>query len=471
MAQILAFVENDMYVRNFLSSGAFDELIARRGAKISPSELVSREGLRPWEAACVQGYERHPRNRRVVFGFNKLALRRYRYLSSTFAIKARTGIPFGRYDLRERVKSHPWVYDRFVAPRLMSRISPNESLEAVILQERPALVLFPITGVESTGYELINLSRRHGFRTFFLVNGWDNLSSKTVFGALPDYMGLWGLQSRDDATRIHGLPERRGFLLGCARYEPYFRGGDFGGSPFTFPYAVFAGATTPYDELTPLRSLDRELTRLGVGEFKIVYRPHPWRDKRACDDLFKPEEFRHTVLDPQVERAYYDNKRTGQESVSARSMPDLNYYPALLNHASFVISPMSSMSLEAALFNVPAIVLANDDGIHAMSAHLLARFRHFEGGRQVQGWKFVDRLSELPAVLEQVYRATREDTPTHRSFAPQLARAMAPYLHMDERSYGRRLLDAVDSILEREGDDPGSGAVRSDRQASNMAKV
>jgi len=471
MAEILAFIENDMYVRNFLSSGVFDELMTQRQLKISASELVSHRSLRPWEAVRAAGYERHPRNRRVVFGFNKLAIRRYRQLSSTFAIKARTGIPFGTYDLRERIKSHPWVYDHYVAPRLLSRISANESLEAVIAKERPKLVIFPITGVESTGYELIRLSRRYDFRTFFLVNGWDNLSSKTVFGELPDYMGLWGRQSMDDACSIHGLPADRGFLLGCARYEPYFSGRDFNTSPFSFPYAVFAGATTPYDELTPLRMFDQELSRLGAGEFKIVYRPHPWRDKRNCDDLFKAEEFRHTVLDPQVEEAYYDNKRTGQESVSAKSMPSLDYYPALLNNASFVISPISSMSLEAALFNVPAIVLANDDGIHELSAHLLAQFKHFEGGRQVKGWQFVDQLSDLSQTLEQVYGATREDSPSSRSFAPLLARSMAPFLHMDQRSYGRRLLDAVDVILDREGFGSAPRTLRADALDSNLAQV
>ena len=114
--------------------------------------------------------------------------------------------------------------------------------------EKPKLAIFPITGVESTGYELIELSRRHDFRTLFLVNGWDNLSSKTVFGALPDYMGLWGQQSLEDAVTIHGLTVDRGFLLGCARYEPYFGDRDQAEAPFPFRYAVFAGSTTACDE-------------------------------------------------------------------------------------------------------------------------------------------------------------------------------------------------------------------------------
>jgi hypothetical protein len=112
-----------------------------------------------------------------------------------------------------------------------------------------------------------------------------------------------------------------------------------------------------------------------------------------------------------------------------------------------MISPISSMSLEAALFNVPSIVLANDDGIHELSAHLLARFRHFEGGRDVRGWFFVDRLDDLADTLERVHRVTLEDGPGQRSYAPGLARAMTPYLYTDERSYGRRLLDATELIL------------------------
>jgi len=449
MTDILAFLENDMYVRNFLSSGALDKLIAQRSMKVSASEAVNPDLLRPWSAICTKPYERHLRNVKTVFTFNKLSIRRHRKLSTTFDIKVRTGIPFGRYPLRERVKSFSPIYDRYVRSGLLNRLEANPSLEEVIGQERPKLVIFAVTGVESTGYELIKLSRRHEFQTFFLVNGWDNLSSKTVFGALPDYMGLWGRQSREDAGRIHGLPENRGFLLGCARYEPYFSKHGQDGSPFPFRYAIFAGATTPCDELTSLRLLDAELARAGIRDLKIVYRPHPWRDKRLCDDLFKPDEFRHTILDPQLEESYYASKRTNQESVSSKTMPRLDYYPKLLNNSSFVISPMSSMSLEAALYNVPSIILAHDDGIHKMPNSLVAKFRHFDGTRQVHGWYFIDQLDALPSTLRKLYELTRNDTPSSRHFAPSLARAMEPYLFMDERSYAARLLDATDAIMHR----------------------
>ena len=105
------------------------------------------------------------------------------------------------------------------------------------------------------------------------------------------------------------------------------------------------------------------------------------------------------------------------------------------------------MLLEAALFNVPAIVLANDDEVHPLPNNLQARFRHFEGGREVQGWHFVDDLAELSSTLMQIYGRTRHDGPDKRSFAPLLADSMTRYLFIDERSYADRLLEATDVIL------------------------
>lgn len=450
MAEIVTFIENEMYVRNFLSSGAFDRLLSRHSVKLSASEAVSPAALEPWAHVCTEGYRRESSNRGRVFAFNKLSIRRFRERSSTFEIKVRTGLPFGPYSLRERIKAAPAVYDRYVAPSLLQRLADNATLESVIAAESPRLAIFVITGVESTGYELIKLSRRHGFRTLFLVNGWDNLSSKTVFGALPDHLGVWGEQAVDDAVSIHGMPRERCHKLGCARYEAYFGDRSRFQSPFEFRYALFAGATTPCDELTPLKAIDAELERQGVADLKIVYRPHPWRDPRKCDDLFRPDEFRHTLLDPQVERDYYGNKRDGLESVSSSAMPTLDYYPRLLNNASFVVSPMSSMSLEAALFDVPSIVLAADDGIHPLPCSLIARFRHFQGARDVPGWKFVDDLQQLPVRLIELERETRCDRPGRRRYAPGLSRAMRSYLFDDGRSYGDRLLDAAERILARE---------------------
>ena len=70
----------------------------------------------------------------------------------------------------------------------------------------------------------------------------------------------------------------------------------------------------------------------------------------------------------------------------------------------------------------------------------------------------MDRLELLPSTLKQVCELTRHDTPSKRYFAPFLARSMAPYLFMDQRSYADRLLDATEAILERSRVERGSPA-------------
>jgi hypothetical protein len=446
MSRVLLFIENDMYVRNFITSGAFDALLEREDCGLCPSSFVQKLKSALRSDRVVGFYDRHPDNAKIVYSYNKLSMRARRRQSSTFDIKIRSGWPYGGYSLKERIGSHPVIFERLTKDRLISGFRPNPSLEKIIRAQRPELVIFPFTGVESTGYELILLGREYGFRTFFLVNGWDNLSSKGVLVLPPDYLGAWGPQSMIDAVAIHGMRPHRVILMGCARYEDYFKGDACAQSPFPFKYVLFAGSTTPNDEISPLQLFDEVLEEMG-SHLKIVYRPHPWREKRNCFDHFDPGSYKHTLIDPQVADAYFGEKTNGTESSSSLNFPTLKYYPSLVSHAVFAISPMSSMTLEAALYDVPSLVLAHDDGYHSIPGSLQAQYRHFEGGDEVPGWYYVRHLSDLKPTFRALVERFRDDAPGCRTLAPILSQAMTKYLFRDERSYALRLLHAVQMIL------------------------
>lgn len=439
MARILAFVENDMYVRNFVLSGAFDRILSTGEAGIVTSEIVTTLRDRIPAGGEVGRYERSRENVRVTVRTNKVSMLALRKRSETFALKCRARW-YGEYaDDELRLATRPL---QEIRATLRRDLVPNPSVEAVIAEHRPRVVLVPITGVEATGSELVALSRRYGFVTLFLVNGWDNLSSKGVFLDLPDLLGTWGPGSLVDAVEIQGMPVHRCVPMGCARYEPYFQATP-GDAPFDHPYVLFAGGTTKGDELTPLRILDAALGDRPPDGMKIVYRPHPWREPRECDDLVTSDTFRNVIVDPQVADAYLANKRAGTESVSATSFPDLGYYPRLLRHAAFVISPLSSMTLEAGLFSVPALVLAHDDGVHTLPPSAVARYRHVAGADEVPGWTFARTLDELPARFAGLCERHRDEGPDRRRWRPVLSAAMKRYLHHDGRSYAERLEEAT----------------------------
>lgn len=443
MKKVLVLLENDMYVRNFLTSGALDDLIARGDVGLAISERVTALLDAVPVEHLVGRYTRSDANVRTVYTANKLSMLAQSEKSRTFEIKATAGW-MGAYSAGER----RFVYERGldgIRDALLVRLERNPTLEAIIERERPDLVIAPFTGVEATPTELAQLAPRHGFRTLLLVNGWDNLSSKGVFLTRPDYLGAFGPQSAVDAVEIQGMAPHRVLLMGCARYEPYFRAASEMPAPIDGPYAVFAGCSLECDELTPLHAIDRVL-RARDSNLRVLYRPHPWRAPRACDDVFRPDAFTHVRLDPQVEASYYAAKENGTESVSSSSYPSLDYYPALLRNAAFVVSTLSSLIVEAGIFDVPALLLAHDDGVHAISARDIARFRHFDGAEDVPGWHHVYALDELEGAFAEML-ARYVSGGDARVSRPPVRAAIRHYLHWDERAYGRRLLDAARQIL------------------------
>ena len=456
MSRILAFIENDMYLRNFITSGAFGQLMEDPEFQFCLSEIAVqlRENIPADKIAA--DYVRNDNNRGLTYQINKVTMLAMREKSSTFEFKVRAG-SFGAYTLDDALLASTNDI-KLTMEFFTRRFQVNETLERIVSEHRPQVVIFPITGVESTGTELIMLSRKYGFKTFFLVNGWDNLSSKGILPIVPDFLGAWGPQSMLDAVNIQRIPAYRIILMGCARYEPYFKKDNPSGSPFPHKYILFAGNTIANDEITPLRLLDEALAESGTENVKIVYRPHPWREKRQCFDVFEPDKYRNVILDPQIAANYYNEKRSGTESVSSQNFPALDYYPSLVNNALFIISPMSSMLLEAALFDVPGMVLAHDDGIHALCAKHLSQFQHFHGASEVPGWFFARNLEDIKPLFKGMLQNFVEETPDRRAFRPALSSAMRYYLYHDERTYSQRLKDAVQMIQAGVGQAPSSQA-------------
>ena len=463
MPRIVAFIENDMYVRNFITSGAFDQIAALDGFSLCLASNVTKlkSAIAP-EKVCGS-YGRMQHNISLIYHFNMISMRALKDKSHTFKIKSETNW-FNESNNFKYAESYTRSEYESIKEQIIGKFQNNQSLERIIQKQRPDLVIFPITGVEATGAELILLSRRYGFQTLFLINGWDNLSSKGIFPLLPDCLGVWGPQSLLDAVNIQGIPFHQTALIGCARYEDYFVPENASQKYFPHKYVLFAGSVTPCDEITPLRIFDQLLDVLKVNNLKIIYRPHPWREKRKCFDLFQPEDFKHVMLDPQVAKNYYKEKQQGTESVSSQNYPELKYYPSLVNHAQFIISPMSSMILEAALFDVPALVLAHDDEVHPITPKRIAEFEHFQGAEEVPGWFFAKTLDAAGHLFKTMLHEFGDEVPETRKLRPLLSYSIRRYLYEDGYSYSQRLALLADSILAKKtlrqsGDAAGTTAV------------
>jgi hypothetical protein len=176
---------------------------------------------------------------------------------------------------------------------------------------------------------------------------------------------------------------------------------------------------------------------------------------RRVPDLVDERELSHVILDPQVRDHYAASfeEQGGWASADRRRLkpllPPLDYYPALLEHAEFVICPLSTMIVEAALFERSVIVVAYDDGIHPNSPAAVVDYEHFEGIDRVDGFS----VCRTPEELDEAF--IRLSDGGVRS-GPPLREQIRWWLYFDERSYGERLRSWVDAIAQREGISEGA---------------
>ena len=318
--KILIVLSQDEYIRNYCQTGAFESLQRDHECYILVADRCTQaETLRNlpgylgklktdasldnahYDLFNVLTWQHRKTSRTFYFRFSRLY--------KTFPNNRWTNII---HNLRGLKKAARYVLlgnravGKFAIPRLIARCPVNPDLDRVEQTLQPDLVLLPCSAYDPIGNDLARLGSSRGFRTLFLVDNWDNLSSKSIFWATPDFLGVWGEQSREHATSIHGIAAERLFLLGTPRFENYYTANKKQmPSPYPFPYVLFCGVALAFNEVEALRLLDEEIYRHPelYGDLRIVYRPHPQRQQRHCPDVVREEDFHRVVLDQQVKDA------------------------------------------------------------------------------------------------------------------------------------------------------------------------
>lgn len=252
--------------------------------------------------------------------------------------------------------------------------------------------------------DLANIGRDLQLPTICLIDNWDNLTSKSVFWAKPDYLGVWGEQAVEQAIEVHGFLPEQVHPIGNPRFEGYFTtpSSKKEQSQYAFPYILFVGSAMPFDEIGALRSIDSwlQMSNEAASDVMIVYRPHPWQQKRNVRSDFIQSEFSRVLLDGQISEAI----EQGVELSSRNSafQPSLSYYPALLQAASCVVGPLTTMLLEAALCLRPTIGLSYFDGHHSNTSKRY--FTHFEGMESVPGFSFCEDPAQLTSTISKALK-------------------------------------------------------------------
>ncbi len=454
--KILFVITNDIYIRNYLTTSALDAL----KKKFSLSFLISNEIKSVEEIEQIEHFS-YPVSifrQKVYYKLFDLFMWHYRSKSKTFRFRIKrvqgldlhfgSKVPILLRFLKSiwRLIRYSYLFLRniFIANSLILPIylfilnmimGINKPLHQKIEKLTPDLVLFPSSAHDPEGTDLIKICKDKDIPIGFLIDNWDNLSSKSIFWELPSFIGVWGLQSKEHAKNIQGFQDEKVFLLGTPRYDEYFSLRDSQlNSPYTYKYILFVGTALVFDEPSVLIRLNEIIEKnLKLHGIKIVYRPHPWRQ---TDEIFELENLKHVVVDLQLEDAY----KSGKRDVSLQ--PSLSYYPSLISNAEFVIGGLTSMMIEALIFHKRFLGLIHDDTKHFTSMHnVYENYTHFEGIDEMDAVTLCSNLDDLEECLIELLDSKD-------ALNPQLIDEQRNYFYyQDHLSYQDRLLKMCEDIL------------------------
>ena len=349
------------------------EKLAAAGAEIvvltpNAGEAYFRDELRDEGFSLVQTPERYPTIEKAVVNIRGYALmnpslggtlhykrERYRRLYPARARVARAmNLVLGRYGVFRKA---------YLA--LESRAFSGREFDSVLRAVRPDLVVTGTPGFVILDAHLLRAARRAGVPTATVMLSWDNLTSKGYMSAQPDHLLVWSDLMRDEAIRYHNF-EGTIVEVGAPQFDVYPRVrarldvAEFRrrhGVPEGVPLVVWGTINNDIypNQLDLLRRFVHTLENQGRGDKFVWVRVHPQtvsgvhRDLTAAYKELESDRVRIELPQVQSEKLLWDLPKS-----------DMVHLAELMTAADVVVTPQSTLTIDAACAGTPVVNVATD---------------------------------------------------------------------------------------------------------------
>lgn len=456
--KIAVVLSGDLFLRNYFYSGAlfalnnsFDVfLIIEKNIKI-PESLIG-DNIFFYNSIDFKSQKK-------LITLFKLAAWKYKKYSKTFQFKFLVDyVSKSKFNfLRKKIS---WVYySLFTLPIIYDVISSfkisflptNNSLFSTLCKLRPDLVILPTKAFEHETIDLVRISKNLNFKTLYLMDNWDNLSSKTIFLRRPDHIGVWGKQSAEHAKTIQFFENDQITCIGTPRFDNYLLSRKKNiSSLFPFKYILFVGTLKVFDEISVLKLINKiiEKNKEKLGNLKVVYRPYPDIKRSYSSNL---KNYSNIVIDPQLEDYFYSNsdsfyvhKEGWWVNIGKHqgAIPTEEYLPGIIKNAEFLIGGITSMVVESLYFHKKFLVLAHEEKNNIWSPrNMFENFIHFSPLRNFDEIKICEDLDNLEKII--LYLCSHRKITSKKKLDEKRR-----YICFDDKySYAERLNNLCNNIL------------------------
>ncbi len=452
--KISCFIEADAVVRHFIHSGAFRELVqAHEVTFVFPEPGYKRMGTVEVDKLDLHGAaHRHLRVHQIrqqlwkpLFQVDRL---RHRGGSQASAVRR-----FIRYAIGPKaaalytVLALPGIYQAFrmISLRRLCR-HPYSDLQQLLDELKPDLVIHPSVMEGVYINDLVEALPKRNVPLVVVMNSWDNPSTKRAMIGHPDWLLVWGEQTAQHAVTYAGMPADRVVRFGAAQFDVYRDPPRMDRAAICASHDIdpasrillYAGSSKGTDEFSHLVQLDELIADHRLPNTTVIYRPHPWGNGGHGGERIVAHSWNNVRIEASM-RGYLEDVAKGQLT---KSLPDYRDTRDLLFAIDAMVSPLSTIILEAAALGKPAMCLIPNEELQATHLRYTMPQVHFEALYAAPEIPVAHSLSEMVAQLPGLMECAGDETS-----AARLSRLSDFFIEPFDRSFGCRLVDFVEGVV------------------------
>ena len=297
------------------------------------------------------------------------------------------------------------VYIRRAARFLDEKITRDSVVTPFFEKYKPDLVFLPDL-FEDTEISMLREARRRKIPTVGFISTWDRLTSRWGIRMVPDWLIVFNNAIRDEAVAYADIPDKKIFVSGAVQLDLHIKKKPE--SREIFMKKMNLSSDTKLIVYGPLgRTIDKtkqsdvEMVKLlndfvedgslGDGRYKIIVRfpPNDFVDKNSL------VAFPHVIYDiPGVRFATIRGQDWDMKP------EELDHLRDLIFNSSLVVCYYSSLSIDAAVFDVPVINI-NFDLHDRWRRHPYYETTHYSKVRALGGIRLVESPEKLLEAMRQ----------------------------------------------------------------------
>jgi len=345
-----------------------------------------------------------------------------------------------------RVASLPGVFAlvrRFFERKLADR--PYYDLDALLDQYQPDALIHPcvLEGVYIN--DLIEAASKRSIPFVTIMNSWDNPSTKRAMVGTPDWLLVWGEQTKRHAVEYVGMRPERAIKFGAAQFDLFRSRATISRTEFcgehnidpVLPVLLYAGSSKESDEFGHLRAIEDAIDAGRVPKMAVVYRPHPWGGGGMGGERLLDHPWRHVYVENSM-RGYLEAVKAGHKG---KTLPSYERTHDLLCSVDALVSPLSTIIVEGALHGKPVACFLPTEEQSANHFQRTVSLIHFEDMYRMPEFLKANGSDELISTLGELMSLVGDD-----SFSERLKEVSRFFVESFDRPYSERLCEFVESV-------------------------